>query len=170
MIRSGTQVVTSVGMELDEGVSIDLRGGLDTQAFLAIGDSVEIMLRECHVRTLRDQAEAALGDIARIEAAEDLLGNAYHAGAQALTAAALAREKAEAARTAGAGVRAELTEQAATRAAEAAARAQSAANVAAEAMHRVDEAAEEARAAAILATRAASEQPPDDAGRPVRLV
>jgi hypothetical protein len=170
MIRPGIQVVVSVGMDLDEGVSIDLRGGLDAQAILAVGDSVEIVLRESHVRTLRDQAEAALGDIARVEAAEDVLGDAYHAGAQALTAAALAREKAEAARTAGAGEQAGLAERAATRAADAAQRAQSAARAAAEAMHLADVAAEEARAAAVVAGQAADRQPPDVAGRALHLV
>jgi hypothetical protein len=155
MSLSGTQIVTSVTVHLDERAPVDLRGGLDTRAFLVIGDSVEIMLGEAHVRTLHDQAAVALGDIVRIEAAEEVVDDAFHAGAQALTAAALARKNAQAARAAGAGDQADLAERAATRATEAAERAQSAARVAAEAMRRADEAAESARAAATLADQAA---------------
>ncbi|MFD0204836.1 MULTISPECIES: hypothetical protein [Saccharothrix] len=159
------QIVTNVGLRLTEGVPIDLRGSLDSQAFLAIGDSIEIMLGESHLRALRDQAAKALGDLTRIDAAEDVVGDAFHAGAQALTAAELARRTAEAARAAGAGEQADLAEQAAARAAEAAERAQTAAHVAAQAMGQADEAAEEARATATLAARAAGRPSPD--GRPV---
>jgi hypothetical protein len=164
------QIVTSVGMRLHEGVSIDLRGSLDTQAFLAIGDSVEIVLGESHVRILRDQAAAALGDMARIEAAEDVVGDACHAGAQALTAADLARKKAGSARTAGADEQAELAEQAAARAAEAAERAQVAVDAAAEAMGLADEAAEAARAAASEAEAAGQEPSGGNAERTPHVV
>lgn len=171
MSWEGRQIVTSMGMTLDEGVPIDLRGSLDTQAFLAIGDSVEIILSASHVRTLHDQAAAALGDMAHVDAAEQVVGDAYHAGAQALTAAALARKMAQAASAAGAGEQASTAEQAATRAAGAAERAQTAARTAAEAMGLADEAAEEARAAATLAARAAGQEPPDEqAGSNLHLV
>jgi hypothetical protein len=164
---TGEQIVTSMGMRLDERMSIDLRGSLETQAFLTIGSSVEIMLGEAHVRTLRDQSAAALDDMALVEAAENVVGDAYHAGAQALTAAALARKNAEAARAAGADEQAGLAEQAATRAAEAAERAQTTAHAAAEAMGLADEAAEEARAAATLAAQAAGQESPDEQAGPI---
>ncbi|MFI9011021.1 hypothetical protein ACIGNX_27685 [Actinosynnema sp. NPDC053489] len=154
------QVVTSVGLRLTEGVSIDLRGSLDSQAFLAIGDNVEITLGESHLRALRDQAATALRDMARVDAAEDVVGDAYHAGAQALTAADVARREAGAARAAGAGEQADLAERAAARAAEAAERAQTAARAAAQAMGQADEAAEAAWATASLAARAAGHRGP----------
>lgn len=164
MSWAGKQIVASMGMRVDDGVAVDLRGGRGTRAFLVIGDSVEIMLGERHVRTLRDQAGVALGDMARVEGAERAVQNAHHAGAQALTAAKLARKKAEAARTAGAGDRADEAEQAAACAVEAAERAQAAALAAIEAMEEADEAAEAARAAATLADQAAGREAPGGGG------
>lgn len=152
---SGNQLVTSLGMHLDEYVSIDLRGRLGATAFLVIGDTIEITLGEGHVRSLRDQAAAALGDMVQAQRAEKAVGDADRAAAQALTAAELAREKADAARLAGAREQADLTEEAAGRAAEAAERAQVAVRAAVDAMGEADEAAGAARTAAIKAIKAA---------------
>ncbi|WP_447002749.1 hypothetical protein ACRAKI_23910 [Saccharothrix isguenensis] len=148
-------------MRLHDEVSITLRGSLETTAFLTIGDSIEIVLGETHVRALRSQAEAALGDMAMVDAAENVLNDAYHAGAQARTAAALARQHAEAAERAGATEQADLANRAARRAAEAAERAQAATHAAYAAMTVADDAAEEARAAAFRAAGAAGATPPD---------
>jgi hypothetical protein len=155
---------------LDDSVSIDLRGGLGRSAFLAIGDGIEIVVRESHVRTLRDQATAALGDMALIEAAETVLENAYQAGAQARTAATLAREKADAAKQAGADEPAAVAYVAARHAMDAAERAQAAVNAATEAMVAADEAAETARASAVHAAMAAGRPPDDYAGRMLHRV
>ncbi|MER5263497.1 hypothetical protein ABTZ99_15655 [Actinosynnema sp. NPDC002837] len=161
------RIATSVRMDVGDGVPVDLRGGLDDQAFLAIGDGIEITLRESHVRALRDQATAALGDMALVEAADRVVDAVYNAGAQARTAAVLAREKAETAQRAGAGDQATVAFEAARHAAEAAEQAQVAVQAAAEAMRFADEAAETAMAAA----RAATQEPPgQDAGQPARLV
>ncbi|NUT51136.1 MAG: hypothetical protein HOV94_28100, partial [Saccharothrix sp.] len=83
-------VATSVRMDVDDGVPVDLRGGLGDQAFLAIGDGIEITLRGSHLRKLRDQATVALGDMALVEAADRVVDAAYDAAAQARTAAELA--------------------------------------------------------------------------------
>jgi hypothetical protein len=80
------RIVTSLGMRLGDGVSIDLRGSLETEAFLTIGDDIETILGERHVRTLRNQAAAALVDMALIDAADEVVGDAHDAGAQAHTA------------------------------------------------------------------------------------
>lgn len=53
------QVVTSLGIHLEEGVPIDLRGSLEATAFLTIGDGIEVVLGESHLRVLRDRADAA---------------------------------------------------------------------------------------------------------------
>ncbi|OKI31510.1 hypothetical protein A6A25_27345 [Saccharothrix sp. CB00851] len=149
----------SLGLELDDNVSIDLRGSLDKVAFLRIGDGIEIVVRESHVRTLREQATAALDDMAHVEAAEAVLENAFHAGAQARTAAALARETANAAQQAGADDPAEVAYAAAQRAGDAAERAQAAVKAASEAMCAADEAAETARAAAVHLAEWVGRQP-----------
>ncbi len=153
----GRQIVTSVTMRLHEGVSIDLRGSLETTAFLSIDGDIEIILSESHVRALQNQAAAALGDMALIEAAETVLGDAYDAGAQAQTAASLARQKAEAAKTAGAVEQADQAYQAAQRATTAAEQAQVAVRAATDAMDVADRAAEDARAAAMQAAEAAGQ-------------
>lgn len=153
----GRQIVTSVGMRLHEGVSIDLRGSLETTAFLSIGGDVEIILRESHVRTLRDQAAAALDDMDSIKAADAMLSDAFNAGAQAQTAATFAQQKADAAKAAGAEEQADLAYQAARRAADAAAQAEAAVQAAGDVMDLADRAAEEARAAGIQAAEAAGQ-------------
>lgn len=144
----GDGIATSVRVDVDGDVPVDLRGGLDGQAFLTIGDGVEITLRESHVRALRDQVTAALGDLESLEAAERVVDAAFHAGAQARTAAELARARADAAHRAGSVDRATAVLESARHAIEAAERAQSAVRAASEAMVVADEAAEAARAAA----------------------
>jgi hypothetical protein len=150
-----SRIVTSVGIHLDDGVSIDLRGSLEAKAFLTIGDTVEIMLGESHIRALRAQFDEVLGDLASVEAADRALGDAYEAGAQAHTAAALARAEAEVARRAGAGDQAAMADEAAEEALQAAERAQIAVREAVDAMECADDAAERARDAARTAQAAA---------------
>lgn len=171
MIGEEDETVTNLEMHVDEEVSIGLRASLDATAVLAIGDGVEIVLAEAHVRSLRDQATAALGDLVRIADAEHAVEAAYQAASQARTAAALAREQAQVARRAGAREQADVATEAARRATEAADRAQAAVEVASDAMRRADEAAEEARAAAGQAAEAAGRKPPEGrAGTTLRLV
>ena len=154
-------------MDVDDDVPVDLRGGLDSQVFLAIGDGVEITLRASHVRVLRDQASAALGDLASIEAADRVVDAAFHAGAQARTAAVLAREQADVAQRAGAVDQAGAAFESARHATEAAERAQAAVRAASEAMARADEAAEAARSAAVSAAQATrAKRAPGGGGRP----
>ncbi|GAA3462127.1 hypothetical protein ACFFSW_14110 [Saccharothrix longispora] len=148
------QVVTSLGIHLEEGVPIDLRGSLESTAFLTIGDGIEVVLGESHLRVLRDRADAALGDMALVGAAQRVLGDVDEAGAQACTAAAFARAEAEAARRAGAEELAASAFAAAGRAARAAERARDAVRAAVEAMESADDAAERARYAALTARAA----------------
>ncbi|WP_367137044.1 hypothetical protein [Saccharothrix sp. HUAS TT1] len=150
-----SRVVMSVGVHLHDDVSIDLRGSLETTAFLAIGDTIEIVLGESHLKVLREQSDAALSDMALLKAADDVLGDAYEAGAQARTAAALARVEAESARRAGAEQQAVSADEAAECALRAAEQAQAAVRTAVEAMEAADEAAEQARSAALAARVAA---------------
>lgn len=64
-IQGQGQGLRSLVPGLDDSVTMDLRGGLDKQAFLTIGDSIEIVVRDTHLQALRDQA-TALVDIALV--------------------------------------------------------------------------------------------------------
>lgn len=149
-------VVTSIGLRLAEGVPIRLRGSLDATAFLTIGDGIEIILGRSHVRALREQSVRALGDMASIEAADDVVSAAFDAGAQARTAAVRALEQADAAERAGAGVQADRAREAARIATSAAEHAQQAVEAASAAMVSAEEAAEDASQAAVDAAKSAS--------------
>ncbi len=149
-------MVTNIGMLLDGGDSIDLRGRLDATAFLAIGDTVEIVLGESHVRRLWEQAGAALDDITLLEAADAVVGKAFDAGVHARKAAEQALHLADEAERAGAVEQASQAREAARYAAEAARRAQDAARAASEAMGLAEDAADRAADAAAEARRAAA--------------
>ncbi|NUT47584.1 MAG: hypothetical protein HOV94_09795 [Saccharothrix sp.] len=139
-METRNQLVTSVAVHLDHDVAIGLRGSLDTTAVLTIGDVVEITLTEDHVRSLHEQASAALTDIALITDAENAVERAYQAAAQARTAATVAHQSAEAARQAGDHDRADRITRAAHRATDAAERAQAAVQAAFDAMLHADQA------------------------------
>ncbi len=134
--------LTCLGMRVDDGDHVRLRGSLDQTMYLTIGGVAEIMLGEGHVRTLYADAAAALRDVALLDAAETAAGEAFDAGAQARTAVTWAMEAAEAARQVGAVEVAEKTEELARKAIEAADRAQEAVRLALEALEGVEDATE----------------------------
>ncbi|MBB4964684.1 hypothetical protein [Saccharothrix violaceirubra] len=88
--------MTSVGMIVDDEVAVTLRSGLGA-AMLTIGDEVEILLTEAHVRSLCEQAVTVLGDLRAIELAGQAVDSAECAGARADLAATRAFAAAEAA-------------------------------------------------------------------------
>ncbi|WP_158849070.1 hypothetical protein [Saccharothrix deserti] len=159
--------MTSLGLRLEAGVPVRLRGSLNKTAFLTLGDAVEIVLGREHLEALRDQATTALGDMAAVEAAEELVFDTFDAGVQARTAAERALAQVEAAERAGAAEQAEWARRAARVAIEAAEHAKLAARAASTAMDSAEEAAEEATRAA-GAAKAAGESA-DDRTRPVAL-
>ncbi|MEU5692056.1 hypothetical protein [Actinosynnema sp. NPDC020468] len=148
-------VVTSLGLHLDDRAPVDLRGGLETTAVLVLGGGVVLTMDEGYLRALRDEATVVLGDMAQIEAADQVVEAAGHAGAQARRIATLTRGQADAAKAAGAPAEAARAYEAAARAADAAETAQIAVGAASEAMVRADEAAESARLAGARAAGAA---------------
>ncbi|XVS65261.1 hypothetical protein ACQPYE_04120 [Actinosynnema sp. CA-299493] len=141
-------VVTSLGLRLEAGVPVRLRGSLDKTAFLNLGDTIEIVLEREHVEALREQTTAALGDMVRAEAAETLVHDAFDAGVQARRAGELALARVEVARRVGADEQAEWAHRAGRAAIEAAERASRAVRAAGEAIDLADEAAEDAVRAA----------------------
>ncbi|MFD0202705.1 MULTISPECIES: hypothetical protein [Saccharothrix] len=141
-------VVTSLGLKLETGVPVHLRGSLDKTAFLTVGDAIEIVLTREHVEALREQTTTALGDMAQVEAAETLVYDTFDAGVQARTAGERALAQVEAAERAGATEQAERARRAARTAIEAADQARQAARAAGVAMDSAEEAAEEATRAA----------------------
>ncbi|GAA3886481.1 hypothetical protein GCM10022243_59110 [Saccharothrix violaceirubra] len=82
----------SMTMALDEDVTVGLRGSLGSSARLLIGDRIEIVLEEQHLRALHAQVEATVRDAALVKAADDVLDEAFHAASQARSAAERARE------------------------------------------------------------------------------
>jgi hypothetical protein len=141
-------VVTSLGLRLETGVPVRLRGNLDRTAFLTLGDAIEIVLGREHVEALREQTTTALGDMARAEAAETLVHDTFDAGVPARAAGERALAGVEVARRAGAGEQADRAHRAGHAAIEAAERASRAARAAGAALDSADEAAEEAVRAA----------------------
>jgi dTMP kinase len=161
-------VVTSLGLKLETGVPVRLRGRLDKTAFLTLGNAIEIVLAREHVEASRSapatQTATALGDMAQVEAAERLVFDTFDAGTQARTAAERALAQVAAAERAGATEQAEWARRAARAAIEAADQAERAVRVAGVAMDSAEEAAEEAARAADAARAAGgiagkSEQP-----------
>ncbi|WP_447005655.1 hypothetical protein ACRAKI_03780 [Saccharothrix isguenensis] len=146
--------MTSLGLKLETGVPVRLRGRLDKTAFLTLGDAIEIVLAREHVEALREQTATALGDMARVEAAETLVFGTFDAGVQARTAGERALAQVEAAERAGATEQAEWARRAARAAIEAAEQAEQAVRVAGVAMDSAEEAADEAARAADAAIAA----------------
>jgi hypothetical protein len=153
-------VVTSLGLRLETGVPVRLRGSFDRTAFLTLGDGIEIVLGREHVEELRQQTATALGDMAQAEAAETLVHDAFDAGVQARAAGERALAEVEAAERAGAAEQAERARRAAWVAIEAADRAKEAARVAGVAIDHAEEAAEEAGRAADAARVAGKREEP----------
>ncbi len=91
------RMVGSIALRPDADADVRLRGGVGRTAFLSIGNTVEITLHEAQVLALRGHVAAALGDMALVDAADEVAGEAYDAGAQARRAMTLAREQADAA-------------------------------------------------------------------------
>jgi carbonic anhydrase len=121
---------------------------VDKTAFLTLGNAIEIVLTREHVEALRDQTATALGGMAQVEAAEELVFDTSAAGMQARTAGERALAQVEAAERAGATEQAQWARRAARAAIEAADQAEQAARVAGAAMDSAEEAAEEAARAA----------------------
>ena len=153
-------VVTSLGLRLETGVPVRLRGSFDKTAFLNLGDAIEIVLEREHVEALRQQTATALGDMAQAEATETLIYDTFDAGVQARAAGERAFAEVEAAERAGAAEQAERARRAARAAIEAADRAKEAARVAGAAIDHAEEAAEEAGRAADAARVAGKREEP----------
>ncbi|MBW4715709.1 hypothetical protein [Saccharothrix obliqua] len=145
----GAATPSRLSLTLAGNVPVTLRGTTSGRLFVTIDHEVEILLEESHLRALTAQAGTALRDAAAVDAAEQVVSDVWDAGAQARTAAAAARERAEVARRAGADAEAEQALEAARLALEAADRAQHAVRAAFDLMDEADEATRDAvRAAA----------------------
>lgn len=96
------QIECSVHLTVPAGAPVALRGTTQGRSFLIIGDEYEVSLEASHIRALLEQGAEALRDSAAVQAAENVVSDAWEAGAQARTAAAWARAHGQAARQAGA--------------------------------------------------------------------
>ncbi|PSL53153.1 hypothetical protein B0I31_110246 [Saccharothrix carnea] len=150
----------SLTVSVGEGEGLYLRGAMDGQAILTIGDGIEIVLGRSHVAALRDQAGATLRDVRLVLAAEERLDDVHDAAAQARTAASHALAQAEAAARVGADEAAERARAAARAAIEVADIADAAVLAAVEAMVTVEDATDKVTAAAVVAAQVGSVSEP----------
>lgn len=140
----------SLTVSVGEGEALYLRGAMDGQAILTIGDGIEIVLGRAHVAALRDQVGETLRDVRLVLAAEERLDEVHAAAAQARTAARHALSQAEAAARVGADEAAERARAAARAAIEVADVADAAVLAAVEAMVTVEDATDRVTAAAAV--------------------
>jgi hypothetical protein len=157
-----TGVGASIGLVVRDTEPIVLRMSRNGEAYMAIGDSVEIILARSHVAALTAQSATVLGDMTALDTAEEQMITAQIVGERAATTAEYAKAQADAAMAVGATREAQDARAAADKAADASATAHAAVSVALDAIQTAEDSMEAAGEAAAAAARVVSASAADD--------